>query len=215
MSRVVIGPTDRVLIVGQTGSGKSTLARAMFSFDRQLVVIDPKWEEELPSPSAVATTPAEFRRLWPQLARRVVFRPDPELLPAASDVEAVVRRVLAYGRTRLVFHEVVDYASPTRILPALRRAAKLGRTLGVSLVVCTQRPIGVHNDLLAEADHVCAFHLALAADREKLAGIGGPELLVSPGPGHRWLYWSARTGVLKCAPIDPGRALPVKLEDQS
>ncbi len=43
-----IHPADRVLIVGTTGSGKSTIARMLFYGVRRLVVIDSKWEEEVP-----------------------------------------------------------------------------------------------------------------------------------------------------------------------
>lgn len=196
--RIVIGPTDRVVIVGQTGSGKSTLARRLVEGDRQLVVVDGKWEEIVAG--GVVVPAADFHRVWPQRSRRVVVRPDPTL--EGDDVDRVLARVMRYGRTRVLVHEIADLASSTRVLPSLRRAAKLGRSLGVSLVLCSQRPVGVHNDVLAEADHVIAFRLLLEGDRAKVEGIIGEPL--PPLAGHSFVYWSARTGLVRCPPIDPG-----------
>ena len=197
--RIVIGPTDRVVIVGQTGSGKSTLARHLTAGDRQLVVVDPKHEEVVEG-ATIATSPREFRALWPQRTTRVVVRPDPAA--EGEDVDEVLARIMRWGRCRILVHEVVDYAGPQRVIPHLRRAAKLGRSLGVSLVVCSQRPIGVHNDVLAEADHLCAFRLLLEGDRRKVEGIIGEPLPVLVG--HEWAYWSPKTRLVRCAPIDPG-----------
>lgn len=202
MSGFLIGPTDRTLIVGRTGGGKSTLARTLFYGHRSLVVVDPK-HEELLARSVTVYTPAEFRAVFPQRSTRIVFRPDPELAPS-DDVDEVIRRVLGYGRTCLLLHEAVDYATPTRILPALRRASKIGRTLGVPVVVCSQRPIGLHNDLISEADHVFAFDLGLAGDREKIAGVGGPAFLERPRTEFGFLYYGVRTTagrVVECPPL--------------
>lgn len=196
--RIVIGPTDRVVIVGQTGSGKSTLARRLVEGDRQLVVIDPKWEEIVPRGGVV--TAREFARHWPQVWRRVVVRPDPAA--EGADVDAVLARIMRWGNTRVLFHEVADYARAGRVLPSLRRAAKMGRSLGVSLVLCSQRPVGVHNDVLAEADHVIAFRLLLEGDRAKVEGIIGEPL--PPLAGHAFVHWSASSGLVICPPIDPG-----------
>ena len=76
-----------------------------------------------------AATPAEVRQAFPQRSTRIVYRPNPED-PGSDDVDQVIRRILQYGRTCLLLHETVDYASPTRIVPALRRASKVGRSLG-------------------------------------------------------------------------------------
>lgn len=199
---LTIGPTDRVLIVGQTGSGKSTLARALFYGHRSLVVIDPKHEELLPR-AGVAYTPAEFRQLWPQRTTRVVFRPNPEDA-RADDVDEVIRRVLAFGRTCLLLHETVDYANPNRMVPALRRAVLTGRSQHVPVVACSQRPIGLHNVVISESQHVFAFDLAMEPDRKKIAGVGGPGFLERVGEGsHEFLYHGPGTagGVIRCPPL--------------
>lgn len=201
-SGFVIAPADRVLIVGRTGSGKSTLARALFYGQRQLVVVDPK-HEELLARSITVYTPREFAQVYPQRSTRVVFRPDPES-GRHDDIDEMVRRVLRYGRTCLLLHETVDYATPTRIVPALRRAVKTGRTLEVPVVACSQRPVGLHNDIVAEADHVFAFDLGLPGDREKVAGVGGDGFLVPPAAEHGFLYWGHRTTagrVVECPPL--------------
>lgn len=204
MSRpeVLIGPTDRVLIVGRTGSGKSTLARTMFYGSRSIVVIDPKHEEVL-ARGQIASTPAEFRQLYPQKSTRIVFRPDPED-KRASDVDEVIRRVLRYGRTRLLLHETVDYAKPVYIVPALRRAIMTGRSLMVPVVSCSQRPVGLHNTVISEAEHAFIFDLSLAGDREKLAGVAGDGALERVGVPYRFLYFGPSTNgdVVQCPPLE-------------
>lgn len=203
MPEILIGPTDRVLVVGRTTSGKSTLARALFYGSRSLVVIDPKHEELLPR-GIVVYTPDEFRRVFPQRSTRVVFRPDPEDA-RATDLDEVLRRVLVYRRTRILLHETVDYATPTRIVPALRRAVKTGASVDVPVVSLSQRPIGLHNDIIAEADHIFAFDLGLDGDREKIAGVGGPGFLARPVDEHGFLYWGHRTTggrVVACPPLN-------------
>lgn len=204
-----IDPTDRVLIVGRTGSGKSTLARALFYTSRNLVVIDPKHDEIVPR-ALVCYTPAEVRQAFPQRSTRIVFRPDPEDV-RADDVDQVIRRVLQYGRTCLLLHETVDYATPTRIVPALRRASKVGRSLGIQLVSLAQRPIGLHNDIVAEAGHIFAFDLSLDGDRDKIAGVGGAGFLERPPADHGFGYWGERTTagrVVWCPPLDLPAAPP-------
>lgn len=198
---IVVGPADRVLVLGQTGSGKSTLVRALFYGHRALVVVDPKHEELLPR-SITVYTPADFRRVYPQRSTRVVFRPNPED-PRSDDVDEIIRRVLAYGRTRVVFHEMVGYAGANRVVPAVARLWKTGRTLLAPAVACSQRPIGLHNDVIAESEHVFAFDLALEGDRRKVAGIGGDGFLERPADKYGFLYYGPGTGgrVVSCPPL--------------
>lgn len=201
MTDFYLGPTDRVLVVGQTGTGKSTLARALTVGYRSQVVIDPKHEEELPR-SHTVYTPAAFAQLYPHRATRIVFRPDPELADG-SDVDAVMRRVLSYGHTALIVHEAMLYASATTIVPAYRRALIAGRTLQVPVWSCSQRPTGLHNVVISETTHVFMFDLMLEADRAKLAGIAGPGALVRPAVPFGFGYYGPRTnGLVRCSPLE-------------
>ena len=201
MTEFVIGPSERVLIVGRTRSGKSTLARALFNSSRRLVVIDSKWEEDVPY-ATIVYTPADFRRLWPQRTARVVFRPDPTAKRAA-DVDEVLARVLAARQARIVVHEAVDLAPATWILPALRRAIKTGGSLGVGVTICSQRPIGLHNDAISEFEHVFVFDLALEGDRNKVAGVAGDEARERVGAPYAFLYSGPATGgrMIRCPPL--------------
>jgi hypothetical protein len=211
---LVIGPTQRVLILGRTQSGKSTLARALFYGVSRLVVIDQKWEEQL-ARGVTVYSPDEFRQTYPQRSTRVVFRPDPTAKRAA-DVGEVIARVLAHRRCRLVVHEAVDYATPNWIEPNLRRAIKTGAYLEVGVTICSQRPIGLHNDAISETEHVFVFDLAMPGDRDKLAELGVPELLQRAGGGYGFLYYGPSTGgrAIRCSPIIPpaGPAPPAASE---
>lgn len=209
MPEIVIGPTDRVLIVGRSGSGKSTLARAMFYGQRNLVVVDTKHEEVLPR-SLTVFDAAGFRQAFPQRSTRILFRPDPDDV-RGLELDQVARRILTYGRTMLLIHDVGDFATATRIVPGLRRAVKLGRSVSAPVVALSQRPIGLHNDITAEANHIFAFDLSLEDDRKKIAGVGGPGFLEGPPDQFGFLYWGEQTtggAVVRCPPLDTPAASP-------
>lgn len=202
MVELLIGPTDRVLICGFSGSGKSTLARALFYGQRNLVVVDSKHEEELPRSLTVFDS-AGFRQAFPQRSTRILFRPDPDDVKGV-ELDKVCRRVLVYGRTMLLIHDVGEYATATRIVKGLRRMEMLGRSVSAPVVTLAQRPIGLHNDILAEANHIFAFDLSLEDDRRKLAGIGGPDFLTASAERFGFLYWGRTTTagrVVVCPPL--------------
>ena len=211
----LILPSERVTIVGRTGSGKTTLARLLVGGDRNLVVIDPKWRFELPRTQLAVGTARAFAELWPQRSTRVVYRPDPES-NTHDDVDQVIRRVLRYGRTRILVDEAMDYATPNAILPAYRRAETQGRELLVSMVSLTQRPRGIHNILLSEAEHLFVFDLAVASDREKVAAIGGDQLAERPGEPYAFWYVGPATNgaAVHCPPLRIPTAVPAPAPSQ-
>jgi len=210
--RFRIEPTDRTLIVGHTGSGKTTLALELIRGYRSLVVIDPKWRVQVPGAGVISGSPRAFAQWWPQRIRRVIYRPDPRLR-RHEDVDEVIGRVLAYGRTCLYVDEAMELASPGAILPAYKRAITQGRELYVPVVSASQRPVGIHNTILTEAEHCFAFKLTSSGDRDKLAAFYGDDagaVILEP---FAFLYAGTRTGgvVYRCPPLELGagpRAAP-------
>lgn len=202
---ITIGPQDRTLIVGHTGSGKTTLALRLIAGYRSLVVIDPKWRVTVPRGGVIAGDPRVFAQWWPQRMRRVVYRPDPRDRDHA-DVEAVISRVLLYGRTALYIDEAMELSSVGRILPAYKRAITQGRELYVPVISASQRPVGIHNTILTEAEHCFAFKLTSSSDRDKLAAFYGDDAGDVILERYAFLYAGSHTGgiVLRCPPLDLG-----------
>jgi hypothetical protein len=97
----------------------------------------------------------------------------------------------------------VDYAQATWIVPALRRAWMIGRTLNVGIAAASQRPIGLHNVAISEAAHVFVFRLQLEGDRAKLAGVLGPAVMTPPAHEYGFLYGGPATAgvVVACPPL--------------
>lgn len=202
---ITLEPTDRTLIVGHTGSGKTTLALRLISGYRSLVVIDPKWRVDVPRAGVIAGDPRVFAQWWPQRIRRVVYRPDPRAR-RHEDVDEVISRVLAYGRTCLYVDEAMELSTPGWILPGYKRAITTGRELYVPVVSASQRPIGIHNTVLTEAEHCFAFKLTATGDRDKLAAFYGDDAGEPVLEQYAFLYAGIRSGgiVLRCPPLDLG-----------
>lgn len=200
---VSIGPKERTLLVGRTQSGKTTLAAALTGGYRSLVVIDPKHRVVLNRTVTVVGDPGLFAQTWPQRARRVIYRPSSEQRDHA-DVDLVIRRVLRYGRTCLVVDEAMELCSAAWILPAYKKAVTQGAELYVPVVSATQRPIGIHNVLLTEAEHFFIFDLPGEPDRGKMADFIGPGADERVGVPYAFLYAGLASGgsVVRCPPID-------------
>lgn len=198
------GRATRTLIVGRTQSGKSTLVQRLVVGYSSLVVIDHKRQFELPRAVVVDGLEA-FRQTWPQRARRVIYRPDPAAVRGA-DVELVIRRVLARGRTALVIDEAMELCTSGWILPAYKAAITQGAALLVPVYSVTQRPIGVHNVLLTEAEHVFVFDLAGEGDRAKLGAFYGAELVERPAVPYAFAF-AGDGRVVRCAPLDLAPAM--------
>lgn len=209
------GRATRTLIVGRTQSGKTTLVQLLVAGYSSIVVIDHKHRFEL-ARAVTVEGPAAFRQTWPQRARRIVYWPDPHARRSA-DVDEVLGRVLAYGRTALVVDEAMNLCNQGWILTAYRRAITEGAGLLVPVYSCTQRPIGIHNVLLTEAEHLFAFDLAGDGDRAKLAAFFGAELERRPAEPYAFTY-AGEGRVVGCAPLrlrpspppaaDPDRGRP-------
>lgn len=193
----------RTLIVGRTQSGKSTLVRRMVGGYSSLVVIDHKRQFELPRTLVVDGSPALFRQAWPQRTKRVIYRPDP-YAKRGADVAEVLRRVIAYGRTAIVVDEASNLCTQGWILPEYRRTITEGASLFLPVYSITQRPVGVHNVLLTEADDVFVFDLAGSGDREKVASFFGDELVERIGRPYAYAYAGLSTDgrVIQCPPLE-------------
>lgn len=191
---------QRAFVCGRTGSGKSYLARRWVRGWRSGVAVDHKWNgippAELPGWQVVDGFRAALEA-WPRIPR-IIVRPHPGDLERGAGYDELAQRVLRAGWTGWYDDEVANVAPIGRILTGLERLYGEGRARQVPVVVATQRPIGVHNKLLSEADHLVIFQLQLPGDRDKLASFAG-EQLTDPRllqERHSFAHYRADTGEL-------------------
>jgi hypothetical protein len=198
---------DKFLIAGQNGSGKSVLASAMArSFDRVLVY-DPKDDPaaEIPGAATVRTAREAIRHL----PGRVLYRPSGEELASIPDrFDEVCRKVLEDARrgrgvTALVIHELGDLGTQYRVGSGLSEAVRKGRSLGISMVIVTQRPQGIPVIVRSESQHVACFTLVDPADRDLMAGLMGSRAIAErPLPlDFTWWYRGPDLRLRLCSPV--------------
>lgn len=207
------GHAQRILVVGRTQSGKTTLVKQLVGGYSSLVVIDPKRRFELPGVVVVDRDPRLFAQTWPQRHRRVVYRPDPNA-ERSADAGLVIRRVLRYGRTALVIDEAMALCTQGWIQPDYKNAITQGAELLVPVYSLTQRPVGVHNVLLTEAEHFFVFDLQSATDRDKVADFVGDGAGERPRVAYGFLYAGVATDgrVVTCPPLTIADPRPIPVE---
>ncbi|SDC04803.1 DNA segregation ATPase FtsK/SpoIIIE, S-DNA-T family [Geodermatophilus telluris] len=206
------------LVAGTTGSGKSELLRTLVAAlalahppDRcSFLLVDYKggaaFAEAVALPHTVglvtdldgAATARALRSLTAELARR-------EAVLAAAGVADVAALPTDVGLARLVI--VVDeFAGLVETLPefvsGLVGIAQRGRSLGVHLVLATQRPGGV---VSPEIRANCSLRLCLrtTGEADSRDVLGGPEAATVPAdrPGRGWL----RVGSERPVPFQAAR----------
>jgi hypothetical protein len=175
-----------------------------------VVVFDPKGDDpeaRIPNMSAARTADEVVRRL----PGRVLYRPgmgeyDPVRGGRMPGVwarwEKVCRKLYSDARaghrpTLVVVHELATLTTSQGIGPAFAQLIREGRSMGITLVLVTQRPQGTSLLARSEAQHVIVMTLADQAARdvaaELLSDIERPEIAglirLRPLPlDHTWWY---------------------------
>ncbi|MDE2620632.1 MAG: hypothetical protein KGL54_10770 [Sphingomonadales bacterium] len=201
-----------MLILGQNGSGKSVIAsRIGRSWAAgPVVVFDPKGDDR----EAVLPNMGVARRaddVVRHLPGRVLYRPSlPDYEPVRgsrmpgiwASWERVSRKILEDAKaghrpTLVIVHELATLTTSQGIGPAFAQLIREGRSLGITLILITQRPQGTSLLARSEAQHVVCMTLADQAARdvaaELLADIEHPEWAAQvrsrPLPlDHSWWY---------------------------
>lgn len=197
---MIFRTSDRVLVAGQTGSGKSELMKYLF-FSRlhHVLLHDPKWENEDNS-AVFCHTPAEVEKAWNMGYYRIIYQP---YSADIEDFEEICYLIFFRGNYTLIIDEV-KYCIPNAqtITKWYGNVLRLGRGRNIGCVTLSQRPMGIHNDIISESQHIVAFWLSLEGDRKKLRGVVGEDAMrLNTVPEFHFMMYNPKEGVRWCRPI--------------
>lgn len=189
---------DRVTIVGRTGSGKSVLARTLLGSFSRAVLVDPKGRATLADWPIVYGS-AAFQKAWP-VTPRIIVRPG-----AGEDrrrwLDAIAWHVFRTGETAFNLDDTMGVVSANQSAPGLEAILGQGRELGITGIVCTQRPTRIPPAIMSEADHIFVFTLNKRDDRETVSETIGDYS--GPAVWHGFVYWTGDlTAAVDCRPLD-------------
>ena len=179
---------ERLVLVGQTGSGKTTLARALLAERPYVVVLDAKGLIRWPG-YQVYTDFGKLTRSDPVHEPRTIWRPDWREAQDWSTVDAFFSWVYQARHRTCYVDELMAVTRGDQYPPHFGACFTRGRELGVDMWTATQRPKRIPQVALSESEHVYAFRLKLAQDRERVAELTGmdPHRLAKL-PKHDFLY---------------------------
>ena len=213
---VADGP--HVLVAGTTGSGKSEALRtivASLAYDYAphevaFALVDFKGGAGLGPCARLPHVASVLTDLEPHLARRALLALSAELAQrkaALARTEATTFTDWGSGRPPrlvLVVDEFQEIAAADRdFLPQLARLAAQGRSLGIHLVLATQRPAGaVGAEIRANISATLALRTASDSESRDLIGSGAAALIPRETPGRALLQRGA-------AALDLQVALPL------
>ena len=177
---IPIKSNARVFVCGKTDSGKTTLVKNVLwnKFPRR-IFHDVKLENSellINSPGTVlARNPTELLNFMSKgggldnTSRSILYQP--YLADDKEDFNKVCEIIYKFGNFMLVVDEASYYTTGFEIQPFHKEIMMRGRSRGVGIINCSQRPKGCHNLLISEADHFFIFKLTLDDDLKKLKAV--------------------------------------------
>ena len=172
MTKVSLKSNCRVFITGKTDSGKTYFSKNVLwpQFKRRLFH-DVKIENDdiLNDPNTILIrTPQQLVQAIKKGFYSILYQPiDME----GSDFNKVCEVIHKTGNFTLFLDEAQYYATATHIERFHKEILMRGRSRGVGIVNCTQRPMGCNNLLLSESEHFFIFKLNLDGDIGKVASM--------------------------------------------
>lgn len=198
---------QHITIVGSTGSGKTTLAMRLLPYRNYCVVLATKNRDESLYPRLekegfeFVTDPALDAEQTP----KVIFRP--KLEAPTADAQNEQRELFAEVLTEIfndgnwaVYGDEIRYLSDNlKLRQPLELLWLQGRSLGITMIVSTQRPVSIPVVAFESAEHLFLFRTTDQANIDRAAefeSANKPLLryLLPVLERYEVLYINARTG---------------------
>ena len=199
-----IKDSEHVFICGGTGSGKSVLADVYTAgMEETVIKIDIKDD--------TYSRRLKGEPIW----RGLVENEDFEVVHSLEDVyksefkkiiyvppyneqeleyyDQLAEYVYKEGNTRLWIDELMLYAESPLKYPTFMKAILVsGRARSSTLLMCTQRPLGIPAIAIANSQHFFVFRMNNEQDRKKMADVTGCQKFLTPPP--KYAFWYYREG---------------------
>jgi AAA domain len=198
---------EHVTLVGATGSGKTTLALKLLDFRAYVIALATKQRDESLYPKLAAK--GYYLTGDPQLDYhqhpKIIFRPALKDLSKESkeqqkeDFKAVLDQVFDEGNWCLYGDEIRYLSDNLGLATELNTLWLQGRSMGVSMVVATQRPVSIPVIAFESATHLFLFRATDRVNIQRSSEFGGADVdliryTLPRLPRYEVLYVDTRTG---------------------
>lgn len=200
MSRMETIPTNKhVLICGMTGTGKSFLAENYLRTYDYVVKLDTKDETDERLREGLSaweglvegkdfTIVRRLEDLDEADTKKIIYVPDYDE-QNEDTFNAFFTWCFSRENTIIWVDELMSVGTVQSYPRALGRCMTQGRSKGVAVWACTQRPSGIPAIVPANSSYFFVFDMALPQDRKKLVETTGMvEMYEQPGGYNFWFY---------------------------
>lgn len=186
IAEIALKPGERGVVIGQTGTGKSYLSSALLPHEGDLCIVDPKREfdnlEKLPVYSSV-------KKIAVYRPKRFVFRPSERDIANLSLYDDLFAYLYKRGKIFIYVDEVAIIGTANRYPHWLLVCYQLGRSKGITILCCSQRPRRVPVFIFSEAQRFYVFRLTTRQDVQTVSEYAkgyGDVTLTNP---HAFAYY--------------------------
>lgn len=193
-------PSDKhVLVCGGTGTGKSFLAEMYLRGYEYVVKLDTKQETDerykdgkSPWNGLVENRDFTVARHYEELddieTKKIIYCPDFEDMNEDT-YNQFFKWIYLRGNTILWIDELMSIGSVQSYPIELKRLMTMGRSKGIGVWSCTQRPSGIPAIVPANCSYFFIFNLTLPVDRKKMVDITGQPVINKIPGGHNFYYY--------------------------
>ena len=172
----MILPGKHAVIVGQNGSGKSQmLIHLAIENTQPRVIFDTKLDDDFlylakgKQKLLVANGYKQFLSYIKKDFDYLIVRPAGFELPEAKALDNYLIRVAKEKNLSVFIDEVYHFHNSGRCYEGLHSLLTRGRSAGLSVIACTQRPAWISVFLFSEASYFIVYRLLPLKDRKKVA----------------------------------------------